>query len=225
MKSHPLTKTYAFLAPEERWRLIMAASSRDDQVEKDKLLQAGGRITLSMRDHAPFAHAFDELSNLMFIVLLEDAALYQDAFDRCHEEEFEESEDAERLEDQQLTKIDKDSGEHSERNESLWDRFFDLLLASGYMLKTNVQGWKLFCEKLNIPPLVYWEMLPGYDRLQDALTLAEKAAFTPEGFIKWLNRIRPTEEPELTNVPMTANGVATAIEMAFRQRAQWWGGE
>ena len=46
-------------------------------------MNAGGRITLSMPDHAPYAHAFDELALLIFIELLEEAAGYLDAFARA----------------------------------------------------------------------------------------------------------------------------------------------
>ena len=62
------------------------------------------------------------------------------------------------------------------------------------------------------------------DRLQRALALAEKAAFTTEGFLKWLNRIRPTGEPALTEIPLTAESVAKAAAQAFRQRVEWCGG-
>ena len=99
-----------------------------------------------------------------------------------------------------------------------------MALASGYVLRAKADGWKLFCEKLNILPFLYWENLPGFDRLQRAMALAEKAAFVPEGFLKWLNRIRPRGKPKLTEVPLTAEAVAKANEDIFRQRVQWWGG-
>jgi hypothetical protein len=209
MKTSLAAQDYSRLTPEERFRLILAASGRGDQAERDRLIQTGRRITLSMPDHAPYAHAFDELADLTFIILLEDAATYHDAFDRCHEEELEESEEAE--------------GPDPE-DEIIRDRDLDLLLAFGYILKANLEGWKLFCEKQNIPPFLHWEMLPGYERLQSALALAEKVAFTPEGFLKWLNRIRPVEEPELTELSLTADEMAKANEKVFQERVRWWGG-
>lgn len=226
MKAPPLAKNYGCLSPEERFRLILAAHGRGDEAERDRLVRAGDRIHLSMQDHAPHADAFNELAMLMFIELLEEAALYHDAFERCHQEEPEGSEEAEGKRDPD-GEADANAGEdHAATNPdcSTWDRYFDLFLASGYELRAELEGWKLFCEKLNIPPFLLWEVLPGFDRLQRALALAEKAAFTPEGFLRWLNRIRPAGQPELTTVPLTAEAVAKAAEEAFRKRVEWWGG-
>ncbi len=48
MKAHPLAKNYDLLTPEERFRLIMAASQRGDEAERDRLVQAGSRLTLTL---------------------------------------------------------------------------------------------------------------------------------------------------------------------------------
>jgi hypothetical protein len=95
------------------------------------------------------------------------------------------------------------------------------------MLRTKADGWKLFCERLNVPPFLVWECgaLPGYDRLRRALTLAEKAAFTADGFLRWLNRTRPAGRPEQAGVPLTVEGVADATERLFREHAAWWNGD
>jgi hypothetical protein len=93
------------------------------------------------------------------------------------------------------------------------------------MLRAKAEGWKLFCERLNIPPFLYWQDLPGFDRLQRALDLAKQLAFTPEGILKWSNRIRPKGAPELTKFPLNAEDIAAETEKAFRERAQWWGAQ
>ncbi len=80
MKAPPLAKNYKCLTPEERFRLILAASGRGDEAERDRLKNAGGRITLSLQDHAPYAQAFGDLALLIFIELLEEAASYQEGF-------------------------------------------------------------------------------------------------------------------------------------------------
>jgi hypothetical protein len=158
----------------------------------------------------------------VFLVLLEEAARYHDAFDQLHcvdpegddevEEELEGEPDA------------KTNEEDLERDWAVWHRYFDLGLASGYVLRAKADRWKLFCEKLNIPPFLFWEMLPGFDRLQRALALAEKAAFTLEGFLRWMNRIRPRGKPKLTEVALTAEAVAREMQEIYRDRVQWWGG-
>jgi len=99
-----------------------------------------------------------------------------------------------------------------------------LALAAGYVLKTKAEGWKLFCERLHVPPFVLMEFLPGFDRLEQALTRAEKVAFVAEGFLRWLNRIRPEGEPEVTDLPLTAERVAAESEGIFRKQADKWSG-
>jgi hypothetical protein len=98
-----------------------------------------------------------------------------------------------------------------------------LALAAGFVLRTRAAGWRLFCERLSIPPFLLWEMLPGCDRLQRALRLADQAAFVPEVFLRWLNRIRPEGAPELAELPLTAEAVADGHAKLFRSRVEWWG--
>jgi hypothetical protein len=229
MKAPPLAKNYKCLTPEERFRLILAASGRGDEAERDRLKNASGRITLSLQDHAPYAQAFGDLALLIFIELLEEAASYQEGFhiaddtrDNLGADEAEEESDDGAEETGALA--DKGSAQKDASEEPVCFRAFDLALASGYMLRTRANGWKLFCERLSVPPFLHWEILPGFDRLQRALAFTEKAAFVPEGFLRWLNRVRPKGQPELTAVPLTVEGVADAIAEAFRQSVQWWEG-
>jgi hypothetical protein len=60
--------------------------------------------------------------------------------------------------------------------------------------------------------------------LRRALDLAEEAAFVPDGFLSWLNAIRPDGEPEATaDEMMSAEAFANGLEELFRQRLGWWG--
>ena len=92
------------------------------------------------------------------------------------------------------------------------------------MLKTKGDGWKIFCERMNVPPFAYWDFLPGFHRLKRALDAAQEAAFVPEGFVRWLNEIRPAGAPEQTAAPVSPEEFADALETFFRQRVEWWGG-
>jgi len=93
------------------------------------------------------------------------------------------------------------------------------------ILYAGSSGRKGFCKlALKLPPFLFWEELPGFDRLQRALALAEKAAFVSEGFLQWLNRVRPEGSPVLSAVPLSVEGVADAIEHMFQNRVEWWGG-
>jgi hypothetical protein len=225
MKAPPLAKNYKALTPEERFRLILAASGRGDEAERTRLTNAGGRIALSMQDHAPYAHAFNDLALLTFIRLLDEAARYQAdlAFADDARDTFD-ADEAEEESDEAAEETDAKADEEDASQEPVCFRTLDIALAAGYMLRTKANGWKLFCERLNVPPFLHWEIHPGFDRLQGVLALTEKAAFVPEGFLRWLNRVRPKGEPELTAVPLTVEGVADEIEKAFRWCVHWWGG-
>jgi hypothetical protein len=76
MNAKAVARHYGSLTPEERFRLILAASARGDEAERDRLANASGRISLSVPDHSPYAHAFQELALLSFIELLDQAASY-----------------------------------------------------------------------------------------------------------------------------------------------------
>ena len=47
MKADVIARNYDCLTSEERFRLILAASGRGDEAERDRLISAGGRIALS----------------------------------------------------------------------------------------------------------------------------------------------------------------------------------
>lgn len=214
MNASSLARSYDVLSPEERFRLLLAAGGRGDDVEHERLMRSAKRLTLSMPDHSPYGHAFNELSILVFVELVEEAARYQDAFHRADE--------VEELAYRTGRRTKRATDEPAER--SRFERFFDLALAAGYVLRTKAEGWKLFCERMGVPPFHGLEDFQGMDRLQRAWKLAEKAAFEPEGFLRWLNRIRPKDEPEATEVPLTVEGVARSSEEMFRSRVEWWGG-
>jgi hypothetical protein len=225
MNPSDLSRHYGSLTPEERFKLIVAAGSRGDEAEQDRLHNAGRQITLSCPEHSPYARAFDELATLVYIELVEEAARYQEALDRA--DEFTPSGGA----------ADEDGEAEPGENETVeaaaaagrakpprGERYLRLALAAGYVLRAKAAGWQQFCEQLPVPPWALWALLPGYDRLQRALAAAKEVAFEPEGFLRWLNELRPPGEPALTTVPLTVEGIAAAIAEAFRQRARWWGG-
>lgn len=217
MKAHPLATNYDCLTPEERFRLILAASQRGDEAERGRLGRAGARLTLSMSGHAPYAYAFEQLALLIFIELLEEAAGYFEALAKMGDADDE-------AEEQVDERDGEESAEDDDGQRPAWQQCLDLALAAGYLLRTKANGWRQFCEQMQVDPFLLFEGLPGFDRIKRALALAEEAAFAAEGFLKWLNAVRPETEPELTEVPLTAAAVAAATEKIFRQRVRWWGG-
>jgi hypothetical protein len=229
MNTNPLARHDGSLTREERFRLIVAAAARGDQAERQRLVNAGRRITLSMPDHAPLGHAFHELALLVFIELLEEAARYLEALDHADdaEEAFGEEDEGEGSppEDEPDVTDETEPAGDDAGNRPVWQRSLDLALAAGFMLRTKADAWKLFCERMSVPPFVGWEGLPGFDRLQRALKVAEKAAFVPEGMVRWLNAIRPQGAPGATPEGLiSAQESADGLEKLFRESVASWGG-
>jgi hypothetical protein len=162
---------------------------------------------------------------MIFLELLETAASYFDAFG--HAESVQamhgDAPEGDGAEEEQ-EEADAEAAEDERKARSPWERFLDLALATGFVLRTKTEGWKLFCQRWSLPPFADWELLPGFDRLQRALALTENAAFTSEGFLHWMNAIRPPDEPELRSTPLTVEGIADGTEQLFQERVEWWGG-
>jgi hypothetical protein len=148
--------------------------------------------------------------------------LFGDDGEEHSDEDEEEGETGEKEEPDIVANAD--AVEKGDAERPIFQRYLDLALAAGFVLRTKAEGWKLFCKRLTIPSFALWEGLPGFDRLQRALNSSEKMAFEAEGFLRWLNAIRPAGEPERLKVPLTAEGLADANEELFRERVDWWGG-
>jgi hypothetical protein len=231
MNSNGLAKNYGYLSAEERWRLIMAAIARGDETEQDRLVNAARQISLTTNDHVPFGLAFDELQLLVFMELLEWSAEYLEVLRQAAAAEPASAIEAghgpisgEAADEEEDTDLDPSGAEAGNVEPTTADRLFALALAAGFILKTKADGWKLFCQRMTIPPFAFWEGLPGFARLNRALARAQEAAFVPEGFLRWLNDVRPAGQPELTDVPLTVEGVADAIEKRYRESISRLGG-
>jgi hypothetical protein len=221
MNTNTVAKHYDRLTPQERFRLIVAAGARGDEAEQTRLINSAERIRLSVLDYFPHAEAFDELALAVFIELLEDAARFLDAFHRADDADFIGQADS----TEQPNEPDEDSEAPAgavPATQTAWLRCLDIARAAGYVLQTKAAGWKLFCTRLTIPPFARWQALPGFERLERALALAEahadlsSTAFTAEGMLHWLNAVRPEGEPAVTQVRLTAEVVAGQTEELFR---------
>jgi hypothetical protein len=236
MNLSAVARHYDSLTPEERFALILAAGARGDEAEQDRLVQGGAYITLTMPIHAPVARAFNELAWFMYVELLEEVARYDEAFLRADfafqlfsavepEEQGADAQGDPGGEAEASTETGADSDESAAEQECLGEACMSLALAAGFALKTKAEGWKLFCTRRGIPPFALWKGLPGLDRLQKALDLAEKAALVPAGFLRWMNKRRPKEKPELTELPLTAESIADSTEVILQETVKRWSGK
>ncbi len=229
MKGGLTARHYSTLTGEERFRLILAASGRGDEQERDRLGRSAQVITVTRQDHAPYGHAFSELVWLTFIELVEDATRFREAQEAAWTG-FGFCEGCGRLRGEGCAEVETgDEGTAADGPEEPGEphdcqRCRALAGASAYVLCVKAEGWRLFCEGMNANASILWEGVPGRERLLRDLAEAQEAALPPEEMLAWLNRIRPEGEPEAESVKLTAESVAEATERMFRERVRWWGG-
>jgi hypothetical protein len=228
MNANAVAKHYGSLTPEERFALILAAVARGDETERQRLASAAGRVTFSMPDHAPMADAFMHLAFLFYLELLEEVARYDECYFRA-DIAFEAFPGRGPCPGRDPADEGAEAGAGAAGDGgavpvapgraglSLGDRYLRLALAAGFTLRTKAVGWKLFCTRRGIPPLAFWDGMPGFDRLRRALDLTDKAALTADGFLRWLNEARLSGRPAFTAVPLSVEGVADVAEALLRK--------
>jgi hypothetical protein len=158
--------------------------------------------------------------------LVETAAKYFEAFQRASDagtfsaDESNKDAGEEPAEEEADNPTDEEAGGEAR---TIADRYWDLILSQGFNLKTTADGWKLFFKRMNVPPLAAWTCYAGFDRLQRALTLAEKAAFYPDGMVRWLNDIRSADARQVTVEDLvSAEDLADGLEEMFRDHVSCW---
>lgn len=225
MNLNAICKKYGVITAEERFQLIMAASARNDVVERERLVGAGSKIKVEWQDHAPFAQAFDETAHMIYLELLDAMCEYLTAFDQAMLNSHCGCAD-ERQSPKRAKSVDETYDRRIKRNRRRRaqpdEHYLDYAMAAGHIFRTKWKGWQLFCERMKIPPLLLWDCLPGCDRLKRAAALTEKAAFTDEGFVRWLNRTLPFGSPRIQKSPMTPEVIAREISVLYENRLEWW---
>jgi hypothetical protein len=202
MNRHALARDYHLLTAEERLPLFMNARGRGDAPEAERLAESAPRMQLTVAHHFPFAQAFREHVDLFFMKMLDTAAEYLLCLAMAD------------VPDEEVDGVPRSfAAEHRE-----------LALLWGFILKTDVQGWQLFCERRHLLPFRLWQLYPGWERLQSALESAKEAAFDETAFVQCLNRRRSNDTPEVTRSPFRVEATANALELAFRDRVRSWGG-
>src|SRR5262245_53572106 len=145
MNTDRLALKYDRLTPVERFRLILAAGDRNDDVERQRLVQAGKLLRISVRDHTPWARAFDELATFYFLELANHAASYLETFLRADSIEAEDAGRSPNPEDTDCDSRDADvhvtddngdtweaEGDYAAQSDS--EKLFRLAMAEGHIL-------------------------------------------------------------------------------------------
>jgi hypothetical protein len=207
-----LARHYDALAPLERLPLIMAAATRGDEAERDRLIQSAPRQTWSLPDYWGASTALQAVSHYHLLTLLDLAAGYFEMLTAAAS--------------QKRKKDDDPLGDD-----------WDIVYLLGYHFKTELAGWRQFCAELNVDPESGWTMLPGFRLVKRAAKMTENdpktripgCAFVAEGVARYWackaagNREAEVDEETLkTFWPVTADDVTAALRDTWEGLQEAW---
>jgi hypothetical protein len=179
MNTDHLARHYEVLTPWERLPLIVAASARADEVEKDRLARSAPKNGFRVPDYWGLAEGLDDLVKLYVLKQLDLAALYWRLAGLLEQEPW-----------------DRPTRQEPQRDERRWQ----LLKMLAYRYVVRADGWRLLCAELPIDPEVLMRELPGYDAVQQMEQVARLIAFSAEEALAFLcaeaEAVRPAEEGE-----------------------------
>ncbi len=187
MRAIPPT-SYKQLTPDERFRLVLAARGRGDEAEEGRLIHSGSMTAVRMRDVFPHLLAFQTVAMLAFVELLDHAA------------------------DAEIAWLAAESSAEDDEGSERWARMAKIF---GYRLRIKWLGWVRFCEEMTVPPRHFWVGLPGLDRIERALEVAETVACSDAEFVALANALRKPDRPPIADVRVTVEAAAAALRQMF----------
>lgn len=201
MNTNALAKRYNLLTPLERLPLIVAASVRGDELERDRLSHSAPRVLWKLSDYFPHAEALGSLALVHLADMLDQVAVFWKTL-----QVVETLSNTAAPDDQFIAKLE------------------EAACMMAFTLVLTVDGWAVFCRGLNIDPDAPLRDLPGYKTWTKAVEEARDLAFTREEATKYAqSKIRGNDQYEVTEVTLhTPASVAADLRAAFDQRAGEW---
>jgi hypothetical protein len=171
MNTHGLSQLYDQLTPAERLALIMAASVRGDEAEKQRLIAAAPEVSLRVPDYYPLAKALANVVDYHLLTLLDLAAQFWQWWGMW------------------ITHIGRDSSagnpKTGRRRKTDADRLREWRVrgitryfASRFVAHRH--GWQQFCTDMHIDPEVQLDFMIGWDTILRTDEAARELAFSAE---------------------------------------------
>jgi hypothetical protein len=196
MNTNGLAKLYDRLTPKERLPLILAASARGDEAERDRLSRSAPRVGFWLPDYHGLGEGMLLASLFHLLELLDVAALYWQTGGILAEwEQFSEGE-----EDAPTKKLRRTNR------------------AFAYVFTTKLEGWRRFCSEFKADPEVLMNGLPGYDTVKRTEEAARIMACTPEEANAFMR-----EKGGETAKALTVETVVASLWAFVNSRVEFWG--
>jgi len=207
MNPKVLTKLYDQLTARERLTLLIAASVRDDPVDRQRLLDSAPSTSYRLPHHHARAHALCEAATMQLLTLLELAASFWHGWGLWGWSE---------RRSQRQTAADqagaKDT-EEAENEEAKAVRTLCMVRYQAYLFVTHRDGWRQFCKEWPLEPEALLQIQPGWDMVVRTEAQARQLAYSREDAAMFL--LSETQLPEEgTDEELELPRVLTVAEVA-----------
>src|SRR5262249_31198633 len=186
---------YFDLTAKERLSLLVAASARNDGVERQRLAWSAPTCRFELPNYFGLSSGMQNLTLFHSIQLLDLAALYWHAAGMLEQEEY----------------------FKGKEGTSSKERLLGTACMLAYVFTVNVDGWKRFCSELEINADILLRDMPGYSTLIRAEEAARIMAFTPEEAANWMR-----EASSGTTEAITVSAVAASLRDFLDRYAEMW---
>lgn len=174
MNLKALSKHYDQLTARERLSLLIAASVRDDPVERQRLVSSAPTAHYCIPHHRTLAEALAEAASLHLLTLLDVAASFWQWWGLWGWSE---------LRSQRGTtanQADTDHADGAEKEEAEVVRLMCMVRYQAFLFVTHWEGWKQFCQDWPIDPAALLQIKPGWDMVVRTEAQARKQAYAPQ---------------------------------------------
>jgi hypothetical protein len=213
MNTHKLGKQYNRLTARERGLLIVAASSRGDAVERERLLASAPRLTYETPHHVPFARALAEASDMHLMNLLNLAAQFWQWWGLWgwHGQRLQAG-------------VGAQANGKKQSSDAQEVRMHHMTRYQAYLFVTHVDGWNRFCAELPLDPQALLGFMPGWDTVARTEIQARDCCFSRDDAAMFLLDQRfgkegPSEESVLPQV-VTSERLVADWHIFFNRRAK-----
>ncbi len=219
MNSKVLAKLYEQLTARERLPLIVAAATRADAVERQRLVDSAPSRGLAVPHHHGLATALAEAADFHLLTLLELAASYWQWWGLWGWQ-------GQRHQSRMAQEPGRAGGADVARTEDPEGfRLYCMVRYQAFLFLTHIEGWKQFCGEWSIDPCVLLDFMPGWDMVTRTEAQARERAFTRDDAAMFLLGETPlaegaaAEELVLPRV-VTVEGLAKEWHTFIERRAE-----
>jgi hypothetical protein len=217
MNTNGPAKFYDELTSHERLPLIVAASVRNDVVERTRLVESAPRMAFTVPHHYGLAQALGTAADYHLLTLLDLAAIFWQWWGLWGWHGLRRQDRADQ---------NRDRGKGGTNTKDVEDvRLCCMVRYQAFLLMVHVEGWKKFCSDMSVDPEAQLNFKPGWDMIIRTKARAGDLAFTREEAAMFLlsetfdSQKEASEEPELPQV-LTAERLAKDWQTFVDRRAE-----